>query len=45
MNEREAKERCKRLAEEHPHREIKFEGSDDSRLLPPWLDPPRGGIV
>ncbi|MFL5833266.1 MAG: hypothetical protein ACJ76B_04715 [Solirubrobacterales bacterium] len=26
-------------------RETKSEGSDDPRILPPWLDPPRGGIV
>jgi hypothetical protein len=26
-------------------RETKSEGADDPRILPPWLDPPRGGIV
>jgi len=26
-------------------RVTKSEGGDDPRVLPPWLDPPRGGIV
>lgn len=48
MTEKEAKEECARLAAEHPdretHRWVPVQ-KDDPRVLPPWLDPPRGGIV
>jgi hypothetical protein len=78
MTEKEAKDRCARLAAEHPDREThqwlprQVKGGDwsivkinlppankptgtetrvtesdaeDPRQLPPWLDPPRGGIA
>jgi hypothetical protein len=77
MDEQEAKERCAKLAREHPDREthrwapiqskdgnwaiarinlpppkptgtetrVTKSDAEDPRQLPPWLDPPRGGIV